>query len=79
MMAEHVTLLEPGTTRKHSLMCERRTDSAGVVTWWCSVDSGKFEPTSIDGGKAIHEEVQDATPSAIGDLVTWFSKRNRGR
>ena len=76
-MAEHVWLLEPGTTRKHSLMCERRTDKAGVSTWWCSVDSGEFEPTGIDGGKAIHEEVRDATPSAIGELSTWFYARRK--
>jgi hypothetical protein len=33
LMERHVWLLEPGTTRKHSLMCERRTDRSGVATW----------------------------------------------
>lgn len=74
-MLEHVTLLEPSTTRKHSLMCERRTDKAGVVTWWCSIDGGPQEPTGIDGWKAIHQEVRDATPSAISELSIWFFTR----
>ena len=29
---------------------------------------GEAEPTGIDGGKAIHQEVQDATPTAISEL-----------
>lgn len=71
-MAKHVWLLEPGTTRKHSLLCERRTDRSGAATWWCSVDGGEYESTGIDGDKDLYGDATEGETSASMDLALWF-------